>query len=189
MDRLSSLIAHQWYSSPIDFTHVAHGFAGQFSRLLATIGNDVFDQRQVIQIHLRPLTHRRLFTQDTVDHRLLAFDTANAGGTTALLHPFLAGIVGINLMQLPDRALGRLARIMCDARGPDRSACCVTFLATDSSDSRSGDRVVVRLGHLLTVQPRHLGRLGEQQPGSTRIILPVPSRNPNSRSRSTAERC
>jgi hypothetical protein len=77
----------------------------------------------VIEVHLRPFTHRCLLAQNAVNHRLLALDTANTGGTTAVLHPFLAGIVGINLMQLPDRTLGRLARIMCDARAPDRSAC------------------------------------------------------------------
>jgi hypothetical protein len=49
--------------------------------------------------------------QDAVDHRLLAFETADAGAAAALLHPFLARIVRIHLMQLPHRALVRIAGI------------------------------------------------------------------------------
>ena len=41
--------------------------------------------------------HRLLLGQDAVDHRLFAFQTANAGAATAALHPVVGVAVGVRV--------------------------------------------------------------------------------------------
>src|SRR5690606_32767837 len=92
-------------------THIAHGFLRKLAGLLAAIGDDIAHQGRILLVHARTLAHRLLLLQHALDHRLLAFDTANTGAATALLYPGLHLVVRIDLMQLPHRALVRIARI------------------------------------------------------------------------------
>ena len=64
--------------------HVAHRFLGQLARALAAVGDDVAHQCRVVHVFLRALVQRRLLLDDRVDHRLLAFQAADARRRAAL---------------------------------------------------------------------------------------------------------
>lgn len=84
--------------------------------------------------------HRRLLTQDAVDHRLFAFQTADTDAATPGLHPVAAGIVGIHLMQRPDRALLGITRVRRMRAGS--VGMRLTFCVTEAASSR---KVIVLL--------------------------------------------
>src|SRR5450631_2701642 len=91
--------------------HVAHGFLGELARLLTAVGDDRPHQRWIVEVLLRALVERQLLGDDGVDHRLLAFEAADAGGGAAFLHPVARRLVGIHLVQRPDRTIRRVAGI------------------------------------------------------------------------------
>src|SRR5512139_1231283 len=68
---------------PHRLAHVAHGVACQLLRLLAAVGEDVAHQVGVVLVMLRALADRRELAQHGVDHRLLAFEAADAGAGAA----------------------------------------------------------------------------------------------------------
>ena len=99
--------------------------------------------------------HWPLLQQYRVDDRLLAFQATNARRGAALLHPFLGFRIRINQMELPQRTLGRIAGIAApDARGIGRHG--PDLLDDAGLIFPQADGVVIRFGHFLSIQPRHL---------------------------------
>src|SRR6476469_3595389 len=140
---------------------VAHRFLGELARALAAVGDDVANERRVVEIALRTLANRRLLADDRVDDRLLAFEAADAGGRAASDHPVAGLVRRVDLVQPPHRALLRAARI----GSPD--ARWIGLHRPDLFGDRRGilpqhDRVAVRLGHLLAVEARNAWRFRQQ---------------------------
>ena len=131
-------------------------------RAIAAFGDDVAYQRWIVQIHLRALAHRLLLLEHGIDHRLLAFETADACTPATLLHPVPSGIVGIHLVKLPHRAFVRIPGIRAThARrirwhGAD-------FLRHAGGVLTQRDGVVVGLRHLLPVESGHFRCFSEQR--------------------------
>src|SRR5690606_14638714 len=139
----------------------AHGLVRDLARAVATVGDDVLHEVGIVQVGLRALAELLLFAQDRVDDRLLALDAADAGATTARLHPFAHRVVRIREVELPDRALLRLARI--GATHPRGIRGHGADLLLDRGRLLAhGDRVAVALRHLLPVGAGQARRLGEQ---------------------------
>lgn len=152
--RLAIGVPLAWYGA-----HMAVGEAVFLARQNAgfsiALGDDVAHQRRIIEIGLSALTHRRLLLEDAVDHRLLALEATDTRAAATLLHPVLARIVRIHLVQPPDRALVRITRIgATHARRISRHA--LDLLRHRGFVFAQSDRVVVRLGHFLPIEPRHL---------------------------------
>src|SRR2546427_69013 len=82
--------------------HVAHRLLGELARALAAVGDDCAHQRRIVEVFLRALLDRFLLGDDGIDHRLLAFEAADACSRAALLHPSLPGLIGIDFV--PGRA-------------------------------------------------------------------------------------
>src|SRR5512147_2913572 len=83
---------------------VAHRLLGQLARTLAAVRDDVADELRIVEVALGPLPDRRQLRVDRIDHRLLAVETADAGGRAALPHPVAARLVRVDLVQRPDGA-------------------------------------------------------------------------------------
>src|SRR5579872_6769221 len=83
------------------FAHVAHRLLGELARALAAVGDDVAHERRIVDVALRALADRLLLANDRVDHRLLAFETADAGGRAALPHPIARLLIRVHLVQAP----------------------------------------------------------------------------------------
>src|SRR5262252_1318300 len=91
--------------------HLPHRLAGDLARLVAAVGDEVADERGIVEVLLRPFAHRALLGQHFVDDRLLALETADAGATAPLLHPGLGWRVRVDEVELPHRAFVRIAWI------------------------------------------------------------------------------
>jgi hypothetical protein len=99
---------------------------------------------------------------DDRPQRLLAVEAADRRGRAAIHHPGL-GLVGrVDLVQLPHRALLRIARVLAPRprrvgrHAPDLLLHLGRFLA-------HRDRVAVALAHLRAVEPGQLQHLGVQR--------------------------
>jgi hypothetical protein len=125
---------------------------------------------------LRALAHRRLLVHDAVDHRLLAVEAADTGAAAALLYPGLAGLVRVHLMQRPDRAFVRIAGVGAANRAPGRSASVRTLCVTAAASSRSVIVLPYDFDIFWPSRPGIREASVSSAAGSTRIILPVPSR-------------
>jgi P-type Cu+ transporter len=146
---------------PHRFAHIAHGLARQIARLFATIGDDVLHRIRIFGIGAGALLDRRQFLQHRVDHRLFAFDAANAGASAALHHPVFDIIAAVNLMQLPNRAFVRRALVgTTHARRVGRHGA--DFLGHRFRFFPHRNGVVVRLGHFLAIQTGHFRGFGQQ---------------------------
>src|SRR5258706_12125288 len=146
------------------FAHVAHRLVGEVGSLLASILDDVADQRRVLLVLRRALADRLDLGVHRLDDRLLAFEAPYAGRAAALQHPFLGGGVRIDLVQVPDGALGRLAGVAAPDAGRIRlhRADLLRHLLRRFPEQ---DGVIVALRHLLSIEAEQLGRLGEQRLG------------------------
>src|SRR5512146_3000791 len=91
--------------------HVAHRLLGELSRALAAIGNDVAHERRIVEKALRALADRLLLADDRVDHRLLALEATDPRSRATLPHPVARLLIRVDLMQAPDGAPFRIARI------------------------------------------------------------------------------
>src|SRR3984885_6471880 len=142
-------------------THLIEGGACRGARLLPAFGQDGGDHVGIFLEFLRPLAHAGDLLDDAFDQRLLAIEAADAGGAAALIDPLPRGLVRIQLVQIPHRALLRVARIgtshprRIGLHGLELGGDRIRLLAQQ-------DRVAIGLGHLAAVQARHLGA-GRQQ--------------------------
>src|SRR5687767_4967809 len=82
-----------------------------FARALAAFRNDAAQQFRVLLVLAGALANRRQLREDSLGDRLLAVEAADACRTAAFLHPVFRGLVRIDLVQVPDRALVRVARV------------------------------------------------------------------------------
>ena len=92
-------------------------------------------QRRIVEVGLRALADRRQLAVDRVDHRLLAFEAADARRGAALLHPFLAFRVGIDLVQFQTGHFSGLPGSVRFTRAGSVGMVLI-FFATDSGSSR-----------------------------------------------------
>src|ERR1700689_1254649 len=81
------------------------GGACRGARLLPAFGQDGGDHVGIFLEFLRPLAHAGDLLDDAFDQRLLAIEAADAGGAAALIDPLPRGLVRIQLVQIPHRAL------------------------------------------------------------------------------------
>src|ERR1700683_5498173 len=80
--------------------------------LVGALGDDVAHQFRVVLVLLRAAAHAADLLHDLIDQRLLAVQTADGGTAATLVDPLAGGIIGINLVQVPHRALLRIARVV-----------------------------------------------------------------------------
>src|SRR5690606_34023645 len=110
--RLSGRVS---WMSPVTQSHalanLIEGLARRFPRLLATLINDATNQLRVVFIFLGPFEDGDNLLHDFVDERLLSVQAPDAGAAAAVLYPFPHLLVRVDLVQIPDRAFLRLARI------------------------------------------------------------------------------
>ena len=88
-----------------------------FTCLFTTVVNYSTDQLWILNKFDRMFTNRRLFLQNRIDNRLLAIETANPGISTAVNDPVTHVFSGIDLMEIPDRALLWIAGITAPDAG------------------------------------------------------------------------
>ena len=112
----------------------------------------------------RPIDHHLLLRIDRLDQRPLAIKTADACAAAAPGGPVQGFRVGVYFVQVENRTLGRIARVL--APHPRRVGFHGPHLAVDVLRGLpQPDGVVVGLGHLLPVEPRHFRVLGQQRLG------------------------
>lgn len=110
---------------------------------------------------MRAFEHRLLLAQDAFDHRLLAVEATDARAAAALLHPLVRLFIGVDLMQLPHRALVRVARVGA-AHARRIGGHGAHFLRDGFRVLAQADGVAVRLRHLLPVETRHARRFRQE---------------------------
>src|SRR5690606_31072009 len=100
------------------------------------------------------------FLLHRLDHRLFAVQTADPRAGAALAHPDTSGIVAVDLVEFPYRAILRITRVTAAHPGrvrghaPDLAFHFPRLLAQT-------DEIAVGLGHFLTVQARHARSRGQ----------------------------
>src|SRR5215469_5875265 len=98
-------------------TDVVERLTCRFARLVGALGDDVAHQLGVVLELLGAAAHAVDLFDDLVDEGLVALEAADPGGAASLPHPLACALVGIDLVQVPHRALLRVARIVApDAR-------------------------------------------------------------------------
>src|SRR6266480_2975844 len=141
--------------------HFVERLARDLARLVGALGDDSAHQLRVVLELLGTPAHAADFLHDPVDHRLLAFQAADAGAAATLVHPPAGALVGIDLVQVPHRTLLRVARI--GAPHARRIGLHGTQLLHDLLGLLAQpDGVAVGLRHLAPIEPRDLRRRGEQ---------------------------
>src|SRR5688572_4197889 len=109
--RWQALPAASGVTQPHRLTHVPQRLLGELVGLFHPVRDDVADQSRVFLQALRALPDRGELGEHGVDHRLFAFETADAGAAASLLYPRLALLVGIHEVEVPYRTLLGLARV------------------------------------------------------------------------------
>src|SRR5579872_3834601 len=144
--------------------HLIEGVPRHRARLVGTLGDDVAHRLRVVLELLRAPAHAADFLHDALDHRLFALEAADAGAAAAGARPLARRLVGIDLVQIPDRAFVGIAGIgAAHARrvglhGPELLHHGVGIFA-------QADGVAVGLRHLAAVESRHLRRRREHRLG------------------------
>src|SRR3977135_2612498 len=97
---------------PHPSAHMAHGLPRELARLFAPVRDDVANQGRIVEILLGALPDGALFCEHRIDHRLLAFEATDAGGAAALVRPLAGLLIAVDEVELPDRALVGITRIV-----------------------------------------------------------------------------
>src|SRR5882724_2412518 len=157
-DRHPCLVGAQVHRAP----HLLHCLTGRIARLVGAFRNDTAHQLRIVLELLRPAAHARNLLHDLIDDRLLAVETADARRPAALVDPLAGAVVRVDLVQIPDGALLRVARIgAAHARGI--SLHRPQFLHDRLWLLAQADGVAVRLRRLAPVETRDVGRRGQQR--------------------------
>ena len=141
-----------------------HGVARHGPRPLAPLRDDTAYQVRILLELLRPLGDAGHLLDDFLDERRLAFQAADSGGAAALLYPLLGLGCRIYFVQIPNRTFIGIAGIGA------AHARRIGLHGLELFDDRvrilaQPDRVAVGLGHLASIEPRHLRRRGQQRFG------------------------
>src|SRR5437762_930884 len=91
--------------------HFVECLARDLARLVGALGDDAAHQLRVVLELLGAPAHAADLLHDPVDQRLLAVQATDAGAAATLVHPLARGLVGVELVQVPHRALLRVARV------------------------------------------------------------------------------
>src|SRR5256884_3543602 len=142
--------------------HFVERLARDLARLVGALGDDAAHQLRVVLELLGAPTHAADLLHDPVDQRLLAVQATDAGAAATLVPPLAPGLVGGELVQVPHRALLRVARVGAP------HACRIGLHSAQLLHDLIGllaqpDGVAVGLGHLAPVETRDLRRRGEQR--------------------------
>src|SRR5580704_6369504 len=141
--------------------HLIEGLARDLARLVGALGDDVAHQLRVVLEFLGALSHAADLLHHLIDEGLLALKAADTGAAAARRRPLARGLIGIDLVQVPNRALVRVTRIgapharRVGLHGAQLLHHLIGLLAQT-------DGVAVGLGHLAPVEPRDLRRLRQQ---------------------------
>src|SRR5262249_46554434 len=93
-------------------TDIVERLTRRFARLVGALGDDVAHQLRIVLELLGAAAHPVDLFHHLVDERLFALEAADPGGTASVNHPLARALVGIDLVQVPHRALLRIARIV-----------------------------------------------------------------------------
>src|SRR5688572_21435783 len=154
----------RWVRSPVLQAHgladLGHCLTRGLPRALATCANDATHELGVLLVFAGTLANGREILQHRLDERFLAVQATDARRTTTSLDPGLRLFVRIDLVQVPDRALVRVARIGApDSRRIGLHGLELFLDAVRVLPQAYG--VAVGLRHLPAVEPRYLRRPGK----------------------------
>src|SRR3569833_2734050 len=132
---------------------LSRGLAG----LVGALGHDSPHELGIFLEFLGAAAHSSNFLHHFVDDFLLAIEAADTRRATAFVHPAPGGLIGIDFVQVPHRALLRIARIGTPyaRRVSDH---CPHFLYDAVRILAQSDRVAVGLGFFVFVVHRDLRR-------------------------------
>src|ERR1022692_1327157 len=91
--------------------HIFQGLACRFTCLLRALRDNIADELRVLLEFLAAPPHRRHLLDDLVDERLLAVKAADAGAAASLARPRARRLIRVDLVQIPNGTLVRIARI------------------------------------------------------------------------------